>query len=169
MVRYINVRPCYWLAILLVLFTSCRTSKKAAVERDSIASERIYGTMEEKAVAAEEKATTTNQETNATIEYVTTEYYPPDSTGQVGAVKSVTTARAVIDRAEKMRRDERKKEENKVQRADSAIVTTQQKITVTPVEKQEIPWYNKILIAIGTLCCLAAILWALFLYLKRKF
>lgn len=32
-----------------------------------------------------------------------------------------------------------------------------------------IKWYNKGFIWVGRICCLAAILWALFLYLKRKF
>lgn len=36
------------------------------------------------------------------------------------------------------------------------------------IEKQ-IKWYNQGFIWCGKLCCLAAILWALFLYLKRKF
>ena len=30
-------------------------------------------------------------------------------------------------------------------------------------------WYNKGFIWLGRMCCIAAILWALFLYLKRKF
>lgn len=36
------------------------------------------------------------------------------------------------------------------------------------IEKQ-IKWYNQGFIWLGKMCCLAAILWALFLYLKRKF
>lgn len=36
------------------------------------------------------------------------------------------------------------------------------------IEKQ-IKWYNQGFIWCGKMCCLAAILWALFLYLKRKF
>lgn len=36
------------------------------------------------------------------------------------------------------------------------------------VEKR-IKWYDKGFIWVGRLCCIAAILWALFLYLKRKF
>lgn len=42
-----------------------------------------------------------------------------------------------------------------------------------PVEKsvfieKPIKWYDKGFIWVGRLCCLAALLWALFLYLKRK-
>lgn len=36
------------------------------------------------------------------------------------------------------------------------------------VEKP-VKWYNKGFIWLGRMCCIAAILWALFLYLKRKF
>lgn len=35
--------------------------------------------------------------------------------------------------------------------------------------EKPIKWYNKALIWCGKLCCLAVILWSLFLYLKRKF
>ena len=36
------------------------------------------------------------------------------------------------------------------------------------VEKP-VKWYNKGFMWLGRICCIAAILWALFLYLKRKF
>ena len=36
------------------------------------------------------------------------------------------------------------------------------------VEKP-VKWYNKGFMWLGRMCCIAAILWALFLYLKRKF
>lgn len=37
-----------------------------------------------------------------------------------------------------------------------------------PVEKQ-LKWYEQGFIWLGKMCCIALILWALFLYLKRKF
>lgn len=50
-----------------------------------------------------------------------------------------------------------------VERADS--VTVEKPVYI---EKQ-IKWYNQGFIWLGRLCCIALILWALFLYLKRKF
>lgn len=35
--------------------------------------------------------------------------------------------------------------------------------------EKEVKWYNKVCMWLGRICCLAAILWAIFLYLKRKF
>ena len=37
-----------------------------------------------------------------------------------------------------------------------------------PIEKQ-LKWYDTGFLHLGRLCCIAAIFWALFLYLKRKF
>ena len=34
---------------------------------------------------------------------------------------------------------------------------------------KKVKWYNKVGMWLGRICCLAAILWAIFLYLKRKF
>ena len=50
-----------------------------------------------------------------------------------------------------------------VERRDSVMVERP-----VYVEKP-VKWYNQGFIWLGKLCCLAAILWALFLYLKRKF
>lgn len=35
--------------------------------------------------------------------------------------------------------------------------------------EKKVKWYNKVCMWLGRICCLAAILWAIFLYLKRKF
>ena len=56
-------------------------------------------------------------------------------------------------------------------RIDTLIVVRTDSVTVEKpvyIEKQ-MKWYDKGFIWVGRLCCLAAILWALFLYLKRKF
>lgn len=56
-------------------------------------------------------------------------------------------------------------------RIDTLIVVRTDSVTVEKpvyIEKQ-MRWYDKGFIWVGRLCCLAAILWALFLYLKRKF
>lgn len=58
-----------------------------------------------------------------------------------------------------------------VARVDTAYVDrTKVEIREKPVYvKQHQKWYNKCFIWLGRICCLAAILWAIFLYLKRKF
>lgn len=56
-------------------------------------------------------------------------------------------------------------------RVDTAYVDrTKVEIREKPVyiEKQ-VKWYNKSFMWLGRICCLAAILWAIFLYIKRKF
>ena len=56
-------------------------------------------------------------------------------------------------------------------RIDTLVVVRTDSVTVEKpvyIEKQ-MKWYDKGFIWVGRLCCLAAILWALFLYLKRKF
>lgn len=56
-------------------------------------------------------------------------------------------------------------------RVDTAYVDrTKVEIREKPVyiEKQ-VKWYNKGFMWLGRICCLAAILWAIFLYIKRKF
>lgn len=56
-------------------------------------------------------------------------------------------------------------------RVDTAYVErTKVEIREKPVyiEKQ-VKWYNKGFMWLGRICCLAAILWAIFLYIKRKF
>lgn len=50
-----------------------------------------------------------------------------------------------------------------VNRTDS--VTAEKPVYI----EKPIKWYNQAFIWCGKLCCLAAILWVLFLYLKRKF
>lgn len=41
-------------------------------------------------------------------------------------------------------------------------------VTVTEVREKPIKWYNQGFIWVGRLCCIALILWAIFLYLRRK-
>lgn len=56
-------------------------------------------------------------------------------------------------------------------RIDTLYINRTDSVTVEKpvyIEKQ-MKWYDKGFIWVGRLCCLAAILWALFLYLKRKF
>lgn len=56
-------------------------------------------------------------------------------------------------------------------RIDTLVVTRTDSVRVEKpvyIEKQ-LRWYNKGFIWVGRLCCIAAILWGLFLYLKRKF
>ena len=56
-------------------------------------------------------------------------------------------------------------------RVDTMYVERVDSVTVEKpvyIEKQ-IKWYNQGFIWLGRLCCIALILWALFLYLKRKF
>lgn len=56
-------------------------------------------------------------------------------------------------------------------RIDTLVVVRTDSVTVEKpvyIEKQ-MKWYDKGFIWVGRLCCLAAILWTLFLYLKRKF
>ncbi len=56
-------------------------------------------------------------------------------------------------------------------RVDTAYVErTKVEIREKPVyiEKQ-VKWYNKGFMWLGRICCLSAILWAIFLYIKRKF
>lgn len=56
-------------------------------------------------------------------------------------------------------------------RVDTLYIERTDSVTVEkPVYiEKPIKWYNQSFIWLGKLCCLAAILWALFLYLKRKF
>lgn len=41
-------------------------------------------------------------------------------------------------------------------------------VTVTEIQEKPIKWYNQGFIWVGRLCCIAFILWIIFLYLKRK-
>ena len=41
-------------------------------------------------------------------------------------------------------------------------------VTVTEVREKPIKWYNQGFIWVGRLCCIALILWTIFLYLRRK-
>lgn len=41
-------------------------------------------------------------------------------------------------------------------------------VTVTEVREKPIKWYNQGFIWVGRLCCIAFILWVIFLYLRRK-
>lgn len=67
---------------------------------------------------------------------------------------------------------ERTDTEDKVkQRTDTVYINHTDSIYVEkpyPVEKQ-LKWYDTVFLHIGRICCIAAILWAMFLYLKRKF
>lgn len=56
-------------------------------------------------------------------------------------------------------------------RIDTLVVVRTDSVRVEKpvyIEKQ-LRWYDKGFIWVGRLCCIAAILWGLFLYLKRKF
>ncbi len=56
-------------------------------------------------------------------------------------------------------------------RVDTMYIEKRDTTTVVKTVEVEKPvkWYNQGFTWLGKLCCLAAILWALFLYLKRKF
>ena len=58
-----------------------------------------------------------------------------------------------------------------IARVDTAYVDrTKLEVCEKPVYiEQEIKWYNRCCMWLERICCLAAILWAIFLYLKRKF
>lgn len=56
-------------------------------------------------------------------------------------------------------------------RVDTAYVDrTKLEVYEKPVYiEKKVKWYNKVCMWLGRICFLAAILWAIFLYLKRKF
>ena len=56
-------------------------------------------------------------------------------------------------------------------RVDTAYVDrTKLEVYEKPVYiEKKVKWYDKVCMWLGRICCLAAILWAIFLYLKRKF
>lgn len=58
-----------------------------------------------------------------------------------------------------------------VLRCDTVYIERTDTTTVIKEVKVERPvkWYNQGFVWLGRLCCLAIIMWALFLYLKRKF
>lgn len=58
-----------------------------------------------------------------------------------------------------------------VLRCDTVYINRTDTTTVIKEVKVEKPvkWYNHGFVLVGRLCCIAAILWALFLYIKRKF
>lgn len=69
----------------------------------------------------------------------------------------------IVTRTDTLYRDRLRTDTLYINRTDS--VTVEKPVYI---EKQ-MKWYDKGFIWVGRLCCLAAILWALFLYLKRKF
>ena len=58
-----------------------------------------------------------------------------------------------------------------VLRCDTVYINRTDTTTVIKEVKVEKPvkWYNQGFVWVGRLCCIASILWALFLYIKRKF
>lgn len=69
----------------------------------------------------------------------------------------------IVTRTDTLYRDRLRTDTLYINRTDS--VTVEKPVYI---EKQ-MKWYDKGFIWIGRLCCLAAIFWVLFLYLKRKF
>lgn len=55
-------------------------------------------------------------------------------------------------------------------KTDTLYIAKRDTVTVTVTEVREKPmkWYNQGFIWVGRLCCIALILWAIFLYLRRK-
>lgn len=56
-------------------------------------------------------------------------------------------------------------------RVDTLYIERTDSVTVEKpayIEKP-IKWYNQVFVCLGRLCCIAVILWLIFLYLKRKF
>ncbi len=66
-------------------------------------------------------------------------------------------------RTDTLYRDRLRRDTVYVYRADS--VSVEKPVYI----EKPIKWYNQAFIWCGKLCCLAVILWVLFLYLKRKF
>lgn len=55
-------------------------------------------------------------------------------------------------------------------RVDTLYTERTDSVTVEkPVIEKQIKWYNQGFMWLGKMCCIALILWAIFLYLKRKF
>lgn len=68
-----------------------------------------------------------------------------------------------ISRTDTIYKDRLVRDTAYINRTDSVVIEKP-----VYVEKS-IKWYNRGFIWVGRLCCIAAILWGLFLYLKRKF
>lgn len=68
-----------------------------------------------------------------------------------------------IDRVDTIYRNVLRCDTVYINRTDTTTVIKEVKI------KKPVKWYNQGFVWVGRICCIAAILWALFLYLKRKF
>lgn len=164
-------------ALSCLMFAGCRTKKVVTDESSTVS---LIDTTK----AAADSLTVTRDLTDTTKTTQTEEESEVVEFVDGGGTITIDTAGNVTLSGVKSYRGNRKTaqhEEKGVTIADevsqvhneqaNGIKANESKISHGEIEtKTEKPvWYQTVLAKIGGLCCIAALLWALFLYMKRKF
>lgn len=165
------------MAILLWLFCGCRSHKTVIDESHNTAfvdtTKVEADSLAQTTTSVDTTKTTTETENSAAIEFV-------DGGGTV-TIDSAGNMTLSGVKSIKGNIKHKAKEEKGVSRVDESVSTHSSRHGglgiiesderhVDKESKAEAPkWYQHILAKIGGLCCIAALIYALFLYLKRKF
>ena len=132
------------------MFTGCRTKKVVTDESSTVSLIDTTKTAADSLTAAHDLTDTTKttqtEEESEVVEFV-------DGGGTI----TIDTIADEVSQVHNEQANGIKADESKTSHGESE----------TKIEKPV--WYQTVLAKIGGLCCIAALLWALFLYLKRKF
>ena len=164
-------------AILLWLFCGCRSHKTVIDESHNTAfvdtTKVEADSLAQTTTSVDTTKTTTETENSAAVEFV-------DGGGTV-TIDSAGNMTLSGVKSIKGNFKQKAREEKGITQADESVSTHNSKHGgigliesenrhETKESKAEAPkWYQTILAKIGGLCCIAALIYAIFLYLKRKF
>lgn len=164
-------------AVVCLVLAGCHTTKKAVTEQSTVSLTDTTKTESDSLTAKETlidtTKTTASVEQSAVIEFV-----------EGGGTVSIDTAGNVTLSGVKSIKGDLKantKEEKGITIADEVTQTHDEQNNGIKADESKLNhssretetkkpvWYQTVLAKIGGLCCIAALLWLLFLYLKRKF
>ena len=166
---------CFALACLLL--AGCRSHRSMIEEKRHV--EFSDTTKEEKdSLASQETTTDTTKTATETEQSAVVEFVDGGGTVTIDSAGNVTLSGVKSIKGNlKASTDEQKgvttaKKGTRVHNSKAngiEAVTDENRYQERQTKAEAPKWYQSILAKIGRLCCIAALLWALFLYLKRKF
>lgn len=164
-------------ALFCLMFTGCRTKKMVTDENVTVS---ITDTTKTETDSLTQSLTLTDTtKTTETVQQSTTIVFVPDGgTVSIDSAGNVTltgvqsiTGNLKVDKTKQAGVTQQSDKTEVHGTQSNGIQANEQKQThkesETKVEKPR--WYESLMARIGGLCCFAVLLWALFLYLKRKF
>lgn len=163
--------------ILIVVFalTGCRAKKEAVKENFNLSlidtTKRELNSTTSKILHSDTTKTAAGFTVNGAIEFIEDGgTINIDTAGNitlqgVKAISGAQTGRILQLQGSSKEKDTKQtqiQQANGIKKEESETKETQSEVSSSK-------WYNKPFTWIGYLCCIAALLWAIFLYLKRKF